>query len=42
MDGGYELENGATAANIKSPGAGDYVVRLHANRTPLVITYVKQ
>ena len=42
LAGGYELENGATAANIQSPGAGDYVVRLHANRTPIVITYVKQ
>ena len=42
VEGGFELENGATAANIKSPGAGNYIVRLYANRTPLVITYIAQ
>ena len=39
---GYELENGATAADIKAPGAGDYIVRLYANRTPLVIMFIAQ
>lgn len=39
---GYELVNGATAEDIKAPGAGNYIVRLHANRTPLVIVYVAQ
>ena len=29
-------------SNIPSPEAGDYVVRLHTNRTPFVIEYVKQ
>lgn len=42
IPGGFELVNGSTVANIKAPGAGNYIVRLHANRTPLVIVYVAQ
>ena len=42
IEGGFELVNGATAADIKAPGAGSYIVRLYANRTPLVITYIAQ
>lgn len=38
--GGLELESGSSAANITAPGAGDYTVRLYANRTPLVISYI--
>ena len=30
------------AKNIPAPGTGDYIVRLHANRTPIVVTYEKQ
>lgn len=40
--GGFELTKGNDAKNIPAPGAGDYVVRLHANRTPIVVTYEKQ
>ena len=41
IEGGFELaDNGAD--NIPAPGTGDYVVKLHANRTPFVIEYVKQ
>ena len=40
VQGGYELEEGAGSANIAAPGAGAYTVRLHANRTPLVISYI--
>lgn len=38
--GGYEITQGGE--NIPAPGAGDYIVRLHANRTPIVVTYEKQ
>lgn len=38
--GGYEITKGGE--NIPAPGAGDYIVRLHANRTPIVVTYEKQ
>lgn len=30
------------SANIPAPGTGDYIVKVHANRTPFVIEYVKQ
>ena len=40
--GGFELDNGSTAANIKSPGDGSYLVKLHGNQTPMVIEYEKQ
>ncbi|MBR4299408.1 MAG: SusE domain-containing protein [Bacteroidales bacterium] len=40
IEGGFELVQGGS--DIPSPAAGDYVVRLHTNRTPLVIEYVKQ
>ena len=40
--GGFELTKGKDAKNIPAPGAGDYIVRLHANRTPIVVTYEKQ
>lgn len=39
--GGFELTKGNDAKNIPAPGAGDYIVRLHANRTPIVVTYEK-
>lgn len=42
ISGGFELENGTAANDIHAPGAGSYIVRLYANRTPLVITYVAQ
>lgn len=38
--GGYEITKGGE--NIPAPGTGDYIVRLHANRTPIVVTYEKQ
>lgn len=38
--GGYEITKGGE--NIPAPGAGDYIVRLYANRTPIVVTYEKQ
>ena len=38
--GGYELVEGSSSANIAAPGAGAYTVRLHANRTPIVISYI--
>lgn len=40
IEGGYEITQGG--ANIPAPGAGDYVVCLHANRTPVIVTYEKQ
>lgn len=40
VEGGFEVTQGGS--NIPSPEAGDYVVRLHTNRTPFVIEYVKQ
>ena len=40
VEGGYELTQGGS--DIPSPEPGDYVVRLHTNRIPLVIEYVKQ
>ena len=42
VEGGFELTEGGKAANIKSPGAGTYVVKLYGNRTPLVIAYEQQ
>lgn len=42
VKGGFELENGAQAANIASPGSGQYLVKLYTNRTPFVITYEAQ
>lgn len=42
IQGGYELENGTQAADIASPGSGQYLVKLYTNRTPFVITYEKQ
>jgi len=42
VEGGYELVNDGEAANIKSPGAGSYIVKLYGNHTPLVIAYEKQ
>lgn len=38
--GGFEITKGGE--NIPAPGTGDYIVRLHANRTPIVVTYEKQ
>lgn len=38
--GGYEITKGGE--NIPAPGTGDYIVRLYANRTPIVVTYEKQ
>lgn len=38
--GGYEITKGGE--NIPTPGTGDYIVRLYANRTPIVVTYEKQ
>lgn len=35
--GGYEITKGGE--NIPTPGTGDYIVRLYANRTPIVVTY---
>ena len=40
VEGGFELTQGGS--DIPSPAAGNYIVRLHTNRTPLVIEYVKQ
>lgn len=40
VPGGFEVTQGGD--NIPAPGTGDYIVRLHGNRTPLVIEYVKQ
>lgn len=42
IPGGYELVNGAGAANIVAPGSGQYLVKIYANRTPLVISYEAQ
>ena len=38
--GGYEITKGGE--NIPTPGTGNYIVRLYANRTPIVVTYEKQ
>lgn len=38
--GGFEITKGGE--NIPAPGTGDYIVRLYANRTPIVVTYEKQ
>jgi hypothetical protein len=40
VPGGFELVEGSSSADIAAPGAGEYTVRLHANRTPLVISYI--
>ena len=40
VSGGFAIVQGGS--DIPSPSAGKYVVRLHANRTPFVIEYVKQ
>lgn len=40
VEGGFEITQGGS--DIPSPAAGDYIVRLHTNRTPFVIEYVKQ
>lgn len=40
VEGGFEIVQGGS--DIPSPEAGDYIVRLHTNRTPFVIEYVKQ
>lgn len=40
IDGGFEITKGGE--NIPAPGTGDYIVRLYANRTPIVVTYEKQ
>lgn len=40
VEGGYEITKGGD--NIPAPGTGNYIVRLHANRTPIVVTYEKQ
>ena len=40
IEGGFELSQGGS--DIPSPAAGDYIVKLHTNRTPFVIEYVKQ
>lgn len=42
-----EIEGGVAttpdaSANIPAPGTGDYIVKVHANRTPFVIEYVQQ
>ena len=42
-----EIEGGVAttaeaSANIATPGTGKYVVKVHTNRTPFVIEYVKQ
>ena len=42
-----EIEGGVAttaeaSANIAAPGTGKYVVKVHTNRTPFVIEYVKQ
>lgn len=42
IEGGVELENDGNAANIKSPGAGTYIMKLYANRTPVVLVMEKQ
>ena len=40
IEGGYEIVQ--KGDNIPSPEAGNYIVKLHANRTPFVIVYEKQ
>ena len=40
IEGGFELSQGGS--DIPSPEAGSYIVKLHTNRTPFVIEYVKQ
>ncbi|MCF0164205.1 MAG: SusE domain-containing protein [Bacteroidales bacterium] len=41
VPGGFVLEESGGAANIPTPGTGNYKVVLHANRTPWVITFTK-
>ena len=41
IDGGVATTAEASA-NIATPGTGKYVVKVHTNRTPFVIEYVKQ
>lgn len=40
IEGGFEIFEGGS--DIPSPEAGDYIIRLHTNRTPFVIEYIKQ
>ncbi|MGM9747275.1 MAG: SusE domain-containing protein [Candidatus Cryptobacteroides sp.] len=40
IEGGFELTQGGQ--NNPTPGAGDYIVKLYANRTPFVVVYEKQ
>ena len=40
IEGGFELTQGGN--NNPTPGTGDYIVKLYANRTPLVVVYEKQ
>ncbi|MGM9735432.1 MAG: SusE domain-containing protein [Candidatus Cryptobacteroides sp.] len=40
IEGGYEVTQGGS--DIPSPEAGNYIVKLYANRTPFVIVYEKQ
>lgn len=39
VPGGYELD---TADNVTVPATGNYIVKLHANRTPMVLEFVQQ
>lgn len=40
IDGGFEIVQGG--GDIPSPAAGNYIVKLYANRTPFVVVYEKQ
>ncbi len=40
ITGGVEVSVGA--GDIPVPGAGTYIIKLHANRTPFVVEFVKQ
>lgn len=40
IEGGFEVTQGGS--DIPSPEAGNYIVKLYANRTPFVVVYEKQ
>jgi len=40
IEGGFELEEGGN--NMKVPGDGTYIMKIHGNRTPMVIVMEKQ
>lgn len=42
VEGGFELNESGSAANINVPSTGTYVMKLYGNRTPMVIVMEKQ